>query len=169
MEELGIVGALQTLMEDIEFVFAQTGFPTFPLNLLPLVHLFFGWLYFEIQGQEEIKKSLALYLILLTVPPLLYLVILFGLAFIFDTNRNSRVNNCLNLFNETSMPQGIHVHWNESYDNYAHARLQRFYGSKYTPPIHFGQPALMVKMNIPARQQYCRENRLHFYMPYQNY
>ena len=87
LEEFGISEALQKLMQDIEMIFGRTGFPTFPLVLLPIVHLFCGWLYMEIQGQEEIKKILALFVILLVVPPLFYLLVLFGLAFIFHTNR----------------------------------------------------------------------------------
>ena len=79
------------------------------------------------------------------------------------TYRNNQVNDCLNFFNEASMPQGIHVQWNDSYVNYAHARLQRFWGSKYTIHIQYGQPALMVQMHIPARQRYCRENGLQFH------
>ena len=74
-------------MQDIEIIFGRTAFPTFPLVLLPIVHLFVGWIYMEIQGHEEIKKILALYVILLVVPPLLYLLVLFGFAYIFHSNR----------------------------------------------------------------------------------
>lgn len=87
LEEFAISDQIKKLMQDIEIIFGRTAFPTFPLVLLPIVHLFVGWLYMEIQGHEEIKKILALYVILLVVPPLLYLLVLFGFAYIFHSNR----------------------------------------------------------------------------------
>ena len=162
--EYGIYDAIKQLLEDINEIFAKTGFPTYPSIFISWIPLIIGYIYYETIGVP--KSDVVVFTILISCSPLVALLLLFGIAFLFHTERNNQINDALNIFNGGSTAFGIHVEWNEDYANYSKSRLTRFYGSSnYNPQFSYKSPKLLLKMNIPVREKYCRENGLPFQVP----
>ena len=165
LHEYGIRESLKTLLRDINDIFAKTGFPPYPLVLIPWIWILLSWLYidygFGLPGTALVAACL------ISIPPIILIVFMCYMAKKFNEKRNTQINDAIKAFNETTKPMGFYIEMNEDYENYSKAILskwldRRYYNRNIFP---YKEPKLLVKMIVSKRQKYCRKHGIEFKMP----
>ena len=153
---IGIDADIKQLMDKIDKIMLKTGFPLFPfffiVFLVPVAAYVFTFL-------VSIHWNTSIY-VFFGIPILTFGYI--GLFMYTMGNRKSQIDEAVKSFNNLkATPIGIAVEWNDDY----YKMYQRQYARRRNVVIvQLLSPALVVKMNIPRRQQYCSR----FSIPFDN-
>ena len=155
---IGIDADIKQLMAKIDKIFHKTGFPLYPFFLIIILAPIIA---FVLWFQTDDSWTSHTFYVFFGMP-----VLFFGYLGLFlhtMGNRKSQIDDAVKVFNNLKAnPIGINVEWNDDYIK----MYQRQYARRSNVVIvQLLSPKLVVKMNIPRRQQYCSRFGIPFEYP----
>ena len=155
---IGIDADIKQLMAKIDKIFHNTGFPLYPFIF---IIIFAPVIAYVVWFQSDDDYTTSQFYVFIGIP-----VLIFGYLGLFlhtMGNRKSQIDEAFRTFNNLKAnPIGILVEWNDDYMK----MYQRQYARRRNVVIvQLLSPKLVVKMNIPRRQQYCSRFGIPFAFP----
>ena len=158
-----IFEAIKNLIDDIDDIFARTGFYICPL-ILVILGLWMLFAYFLFSQFEVLLDNDFLITIIVMVVGFIILGFLNYWSEHLLKKRNNLVDEKIESFNQNHTDLGIQVDWNDNYKLYS--TVSRANGRDKNAARYASRNLrLLVKMKISARQLYCHENGIPFEMP----